>query len=147
MSKYLPDISEQCSESEINSKNRWKQPSFGRIQQPDIKALCTPDIRSCHPLTDTICCLLVVIGKIFTSRFHVLNVKIRSVSSERRRKHIQSVCDEYSTVMWAAYPLPWRDEIPVRPPERACLTIPRTVWARNYAMEGFTLVVIKITSI
>jgi len=71
----------------------------------------------------------------------------RRVPIWRLFKCVQSVCDEYSTVMWAAYPLPWRDAIPVRPPERACPTIPRTVWARNYAMEGFTFCGDEITSI
>ena len=68
------------------------------------------------------------------SFFHHQAEQIESVSEGTNHSRtsgelgtVQSVCDEYSTVMWAAYPLRHRDEIPVRPPERACLTIPRTV--------------------
>ena len=46
-------------------ENRWKQPCFDRIQQPDIE-------------------------------------DINRIS----RPFVQRVCDKYSTVIWAAYPLP-----------------------------------------
>jgi len=53
MTKYLPDIRGQSSESEKFEKSHVLTEFNSRISteyQPDIKASCTPDIMSCHTL-------------------------------------------------------------------------------------------------